>query len=235
MNYYCFYVAAEFLPSGVLSVIFATAAIMGAFNQRLFFGKALSVRVLLGAVLGVVGLLLLTWGSVSVAGTAEIGVLLVLPFLGTYLFSLGNIVSARLSQDEDLPNVIAHGMVYGTISSALRSAWPSGCRFQFRKIPMSGITWDRLPIWRPFATVVGFRSLFGAGQSRRGRRGLRMRRCCFQSLLWWYPPGLRGFNGLASPGWGRLGAWRNSSRLFQTKDSVTSQPDRQRIPSVRGA
>jgi len=115
MNYYCFYVAAEFLPSGVLSVIFATAAIMGAFNQRLFFGKALSARVLLGAVFGVVGLLLLSWESIFVAETAETGLFLVLPFLGTYLFSLGNIVSARLSQNDDLSNVIAHGMVYGTV------------------------------------------------------------------------------------------------------------------------
>ncbi|MGB0575914.1 MAG: DMT family transporter [Alphaproteobacteria bacterium] len=152
MNYYCFYVAAGFLPSGVLSVIFATAAIMGAFNQRLFFGKALSGRILLGAVLGVVGLLLLTWGSIVVADTTKVGILLVLPFLGTYLFSLGNLVSARLSQDDDLPNVVAYGMVYGTvicfaICLALGLPFP---------IPNDLVYLGSLAYLAVFATVLGF-------------------------------------------------------------------------------
>jgi drug/metabolite transporter (DMT)-like permease len=145
-------VAAGFLPSGVLSVIFATAAIMGAFNQRLFFGKALSGRILLGAVLGVVGLLLLTWGSIVVADTTKVGILLVLPFLGTYLFSLGNLVSARLSQDDDLPNVVAYGMVYGTvicfaICLALGLPFP---------IPNDLVYLGSLAYLAVFATVLGF-------------------------------------------------------------------------------
>ena len=157
MNFYCFYVAAEFLPSGMLSVIFATAAIMGAFNQRLFFGKALSVRVLLGAVFGVVGLLLLSWGSISVAGTAEIGVFLVLPFLGTYLFSLGNIVSARLSQDQDLPNVIAYGMVYGTLI-CVAICLAIGLSFP---IPKDPVYLGSLAYLAAIASVVGFLAYLG--------------------------------------------------------------------------
>jgi len=152
MNYYCFYVAAEFLPSGVLSVIFATAAIMGAFNQRLFFGKALSSRILLGAVLGVVGLVFLTWDSVVAAGSAKIGLLLVLPFLGTYLFSLGNIISARLSQDDDLPNVISHGMVYGTII-CFALCLAIGLPFP---VPNDVVYLGSLAYLAVFATVLGF-------------------------------------------------------------------------------
>ncbi|MBK17297.1 MAG: EamA family transporter [Rhodospirillaceae bacterium] len=117
MNYYCFYVSAEFIATGVLSVVFATAAIMAAFNQRLFFGEALGGRVVLGAIFGVAGLLSLFWGSISATEFSTVGALIFLPFLGTYLFSLGNIFSVRLSQKHDLPSVIAYGMIYGTIIS----------------------------------------------------------------------------------------------------------------------
>ncbi len=149
MNYYCFYVSAEFVTSGLLSVIFATAAIMGAFNQRIFFGVALSVRVLLGTIFGVAGLLLLSWESIS---AAKVGVFLVLPFLGTYLFSLGNIVSARLSQDHDLPCVITYGMIYGTIISVVICV-ALGLPFPIPKDPV--YLWS-LAYLAAIATALGF-------------------------------------------------------------------------------
>lgn len=115
MNFFCMYLAAEFLPSGLLSVIFATAAIMGAFNQRLFFKVPLQPAVLVGAMLGMAGLALLSWCSIASANAGAASWILLLPFLGAYLFSLGNILSARLSADHDLPNIVAHGMIYGTL------------------------------------------------------------------------------------------------------------------------
>ena len=146
MNFFSFYLAAEFFPSGLLSVIFATAAIMGAFNQRLFFGKALSGRILLGAVLGVIGLTLLSWDSIAEADIAVPWLYIALPFAGTYLFSLGNILSARLSRDYDLPNLVAHGMVYGALvcfvlclAAGLPFPMPSGAFYWGSLLYLAGI------------------------------------------------------------------------------------------------
>ncbi len=146
MNFFSFYLAAEYFPSGLLSVIFATAAIMGAFNQRLFFGKALSGRILLGAVLGVVGLTLLSWDSIAEADIAVPWLYVALPFAGTYLFSLGNILSARLSRDYDLPNLVAHGMVYGALvcfvlclAAGLPFPMPSGAFYWGSLLYLAGI------------------------------------------------------------------------------------------------
>ena len=146
MNFFSFYLAAEFFPSGLLSVIFATAAIMGAFNQRLFFGKALSGRILLGAVLGVIGLTLLSWDSIAEADIAVPWLFVALPFAGTYLFSLGNILSARLSRDYDLPNLVAHGMVYGALvcfvlclAAGLPFPMPSGAFYWGSLLYLAGI------------------------------------------------------------------------------------------------
>ena len=152
MNFFSFYLAAEFFPSGLLSVIFATAAIMGAFNQRLFFGKALSGRVLLGAVLGVIGLTLLSWDSIAEADIAVPWLFVALPFAGTYLFSLGNILSARLSRDYDLPNLVAHGMVYGALV-CLVLCLAAGLPFP---MPSGAFYWGSLLYLAGIASVVAF-------------------------------------------------------------------------------
>ena len=152
MNYYCFYVSAEYVPSGLLSVIFATAAIMGAFNQRIFFGQVLGGRIWLGAIFGVAGLVLLFWGSISTAGFTRLGIYLLLPFLGTYLFSLGNIWSVRLSQNHDLPSVIAYGMVYGTVI-CFALCLTLGLRFP---IPSDPVYLGSLAYLAAIATVLGF-------------------------------------------------------------------------------
>ncbi len=115
MNFICFYFAALYLPSGLLSVVFASAAILGAVNAWLFFRKPLEARVLLAATLGIVGLSLLLLPEMDKTNAARPPWwAIALPFLGTYFFSLGNIISARLSQSYSLPNVVGQGMIRGT-------------------------------------------------------------------------------------------------------------------------
>ncbi len=152
MNFFCFYLAAEFLPSGLLSVVFATAAIMGAFNQRLFFGTALSGRILLGALCGVAGLTLLSWNSIVEAGPDLPWLFVALPFAGTYLFSLGNVLSARLSRDYELTNLVAHGMVYGALVCFV-FCLAAGLPFP---MPRGGLYWGSLLYLAGIASVVAF-------------------------------------------------------------------------------
>ena len=116
MNFLCFYLAAHYITSGVLSVVFATAAIFGALNARVFLNSRLEVRTLFAAALGILGLYLILRREIeSIDSQTTVWWALVLPFLGTYFFSLGNLISARLSRTYSLPNVVGQGMIWGAV------------------------------------------------------------------------------------------------------------------------
>ena len=116
MNFLSFYLAASHLTSGLMSVIFSTAAIFGAFNAWLYFRAPLEARVLGAALLGTGGLYLLLRPEIHGNDTASAPWwAIALPFVGTYLFSLGNLISARLTKTHTLPNVIGQGMVWGAM------------------------------------------------------------------------------------------------------------------------
>lgn len=116
MNFVSFYIAAEYLPSGLLSVIFATAVIFAALNQWIFFGRRLEGHVILSATMGIVGLVLLLGPEIEF-GThgATPWWAFALPFAGTYVFTIGNLISAKLSKDNTLTNVVGQGMIYGAL------------------------------------------------------------------------------------------------------------------------
>ena len=59
LNFVCFLLASQWIASGLVAVCFSTAPVWNALNGRLFQGKLIAPRVLLGAVLGLAGLLLL--------------------------------------------------------------------------------------------------------------------------------------------------------------------------------
>ena len=116
MNFLCFYIAANYLPSGILSVVFATAAIFGAINGWLFLGQKLEAKVFLAAGLGLVGLALLLSPEFDGSSGQDVPIwAIALPFFGTMLFSFGNIASAKLSTRHALPNIVGQGMVWGAI------------------------------------------------------------------------------------------------------------------------
>jgi drug/metabolite transporter (DMT)-like permease len=113
-NFLCLYAAEHNVPSGLVAVIFSTASVFNAANQWCFRGVRPSIRILLGATTGVLGVFFLFGDQISVAGQEDYirGVLLALA--GTYLFSLGNLVSGQASGNGvTLPNAIARGMSWG--------------------------------------------------------------------------------------------------------------------------
>ncbi|RCW88256.1 DMT family transporter [Paracoccus lutimaris] len=100
MNFICFYAAAAYLPSGLISVIFSLATLFNAVNARIFFGERIAARAVLASLLGVSGLaLLLAPEQAAAGGTLDGGTIrgIALACLGTMLFSLGNMVSRRNS------------------------------------------------------------------------------------------------------------------------------------------
>jgi len=125
-NFLCFYMAAGYLASGVISVIFSLATIFNAVNARLFFGDRITAKTLLAGSLGVGGLMLMFAGDLSGAGTGEAWIGILFATCGTMMFSFGNMVSRRNSASGLSPvTANAWGMCYGALI-LLALIWASG-------------------------------------------------------------------------------------------------------------
>lgn len=115
-NFFCFYHAAVYISSGLESVIFSMAVLFNAFNNLLFFRKKPSPRVLPAAALGIAGIIALFWHDLvatQMAPSLLIGI--GLSALGTFGFSLGNMISARhQSRGLETLSTNTYAMFYGT-------------------------------------------------------------------------------------------------------------------------
>ena len=116
-NFICFYTATQYAASGLISVIFSLATLYNAVNNRILYREAITRRVIVAAIIGVFGLLLLFWNEIissgwSVKTLGGLG----LAALGTYFFSLGNMISKRHSLNGLNPLTSnAWGMAYGSL------------------------------------------------------------------------------------------------------------------------
>lgn len=116
LNFICFYNATLYMPSGIVSVVFSLATIVNAINNRLIWKEPIPVSIALGGVLGVAGLGLIFSGQLAQQWNAGYFNGLALALAGTYLFSLGNMISARNSRKGIKPlTASAYSMVYGTL------------------------------------------------------------------------------------------------------------------------
>lgn len=96
LNFYCFYTANAYINSGLESVLFSLATLFNAVNSAVFFGVRPGRRLLWANLLGLVGIVCLFWhdlqsAQLSSAALTGIG----LSLLGTFGFSLGNMISVR--------------------------------------------------------------------------------------------------------------------------------------------
>lgn len=120
-NFYFFYLAAAYLTSGLLAVVFSMTVVLNIVNGRLLLGRRATRRTVVAAGLGVAGIAALFWPEVERFDLADSGTLgLLLSLAGTLCFSLGNIASAR-AQMLGLPVIScnAWGMAYGALAMLL--------------------------------------------------------------------------------------------------------------------
>src|SRR3546814_9820583 len=64
-NFYFFYLAAAFLTSGLLAVVFSMTVVLNIVNGRLLLGRRASPRTLVAAGLGLAGIAALFWPEVE--------------------------------------------------------------------------------------------------------------------------------------------------------------------------
>ncbi|WP_375749116.1 DMT family transporter [Vibrio sp. HN007] len=116
-NFICFYYATEYLPSGLNAVVFSLAPILNALNLWLLERQRPTGVFMQGALMGFTGVVLL-FASQFMSAEMDWGVIqgLLLSLLGTYFFSMGNMVSAR-GQKKGMPLLptTAWAMGYGAI------------------------------------------------------------------------------------------------------------------------
>jgi drug/metabolite transporter (DMT)-like permease len=117
LNYLIFYWATAELTSGLIAVIFSTIVLMNIVNSALFFRKPIDASMVVGAVIGLLGIALVFWPEIANLRQSDGAIKgLVLSLIGTFIASLGNMISAR-NQRQRLPVIQgnAFGMAYGAV------------------------------------------------------------------------------------------------------------------------
>ena len=161
-NFVLFGHVARMIPSGLVSVLFATATIFNAINSRLFFNEAIGLRMGLAAVSGLGGVILMfapdLAHGIGAAGTRTTLLAIGLGILGTTFFSLGNMISRRNNAaGMDLLWTNAWGMCIGALLLAVATA-VSGAGFV---PPMRADWWVSVGYLAVVGSVLGFAAYLG--------------------------------------------------------------------------
>lgn len=116
-NFWCFYTAAAWINTGLESVIFSMAVLFNAVNSYLFFGQKPPRRFYVAAGLGLTGIVTLFWQDLVNSGLNHSLLLGIgLSALGTFGFSLGNMISLRHQKNGlEVMTTNSWAMLYGTV------------------------------------------------------------------------------------------------------------------------
>ena len=158
-NYLILYWAQNYLSSAMSSIAFSTLLLMNIVNTRLFFNKPIAKRIYFGALLGIVGIVILFWPAIATLDLSNnllFGLLLCLA--GTLVASIGNMVSVRNSRAQvGVLQGNAWGMMYSAAGLAI-AVLLSGASFDFSTTTAS--YWVSLLYLSTFGTVIAFACYF---------------------------------------------------------------------------
>ena len=154
LNYIVTYNSQRYVTSALIAVVFSMMLWMNIVNSFLFFGVRADRRVIIGAILGVVGIGFIFVPSVTDLSFADVTVIgASLGLIGAYMSSLGNMVS-QAAQRRQLPIVQSNawGMLYGAVFTGVIAA-ASGREFMFDTSPAYVLSLGYLVV---FGSVIGF-------------------------------------------------------------------------------
>lgn len=139
VNFMCFLTASQWLPTGLIAVVFSTASVWNALNARIFFGQRISASVLGAGALGLLGLGLMFWPELAAHDASPQTLLgLGLALVGTLCFSAGNMLSSVQQKAGLRPlTTNAWGMLYGALllsGYCLLRATPFGMDWSVRYV-----------------------------------------------------------------------------------------------------
>ncbi|MBU1341374.1 MAG: DMT family transporter [Proteobacteria bacterium] len=117
VNYWLVYVAELYLTSGLVAVLFSSIVFLNIANGSIFLGSAVQKKMVAGAVLGIIGIIMIFMPEIKSFNLSDKGVFgLCIGFISVLLASFGNITSARNTKN-NIPVIQANafGMGYGAI------------------------------------------------------------------------------------------------------------------------
>tara|TARA_B110000027_G_scaffold102692_1_gene108694 strand:+ start:1324 stop:2208 length:885 start_codon:yes stop_codon:yes gene_type:complete len=121
LNYVFFYLSNTYLISAFPAIVFSTVVIMNILGEGFYFKKKPSLKTLLGASIGMVGIIIIFNDEIfnfSLTNGTHIGLFLAL--FGTFCASTGNMVHQRnLNNNFPLIPTIAFAMLYGSLVTLL--------------------------------------------------------------------------------------------------------------------
>ncbi len=130
INYWLVYVAEQDITSGLISVLYSGMVFMNIFNGFIFMKSKIEPRMMIGGLVGISGIVLIFFPEVNAFSFTE-GELwgLVLGIISVYIASIGNIISAR-NTENGIPVIVSNtfGMAYGALIMLLLSLF-SGCDY----------------------------------------------------------------------------------------------------------
>ena len=162
VNYLLFYQATGHLTSGLVAVIFSSVIVMNIVNGALFLGSRVQGRVLLGAGIGLIGIVLVFLPELTAFDPSNDGAFgLLLGVIATFSASLGNILSAR-NQRRAIPIIQtnAYGMAYGALL-ILGYALATGAPLAFDPSPAYIVSLGYLALFGSIAAFGCYLTLLG--------------------------------------------------------------------------
>ena len=114
-NYFLFYLATGHMTTGLVAVVFSGIVVANIIFGAVLLGNPIRLRVVMGAISGIIGLTVVFWPEVSAFNLHQDGTLgLLLSIGGTITASLGNMASVS-NQRRGIPVLQANafGMTYG--------------------------------------------------------------------------------------------------------------------------
>ncbi len=121
INYVFFYLSNAYLISAFPAIVFSTVVIMNILGETFYFKKKPSLKTLVGATIGMIGILIIFNDEIfnfSLSEETHIGLFLAL--IGTFCASTGNMVHQRNLNNNFPPiQTIAYAMLYGSLVTFL--------------------------------------------------------------------------------------------------------------------
>jgi len=117
INYVFFYLSNTYLISAFPAIVFSTVVIMNILGETFYFKKKPSLKTLIGATIGMIGIIIIFKDEIfnfSLTEGTHIGLFLAL--IGTFCASTGNMVYQRnLNNNFPVIQTIAYAMLYGSL------------------------------------------------------------------------------------------------------------------------
>jgi len=155
-NYFFLYTAQQHINSALTCIAFSLILFCNIFNARIYYKTQISQQTYLGGLIGLIGITTLFWPQINhIEFGAQTLTGLGICLLGTYIASIGNMISMK-SQQLKLPLMpsIAWGMFYGASFMALMTL-VQGKSFELPLTPSYLLSLFYLSV---FGSVIGFAS-----------------------------------------------------------------------------